>query len=53
MEWFRLVSHPYVIDMAEDDCPVLISLGALAHQLVAMHPQEKHPEHPTLVCMNH
>ena len=52
MEWFRSVSHPYVINMAEDECHVLIPLEAPAHGPVATHPQETHPKHPALICMN-
>jgi len=38
MEWFWSVSHPYVINMAKDDCPVLIPLKAPIHKPIATHP---------------
>ena len=53
VEWFRSVSHSYVINMAEDDRVEVIPSEAPAHKPIAMHPWETHPEHPALVCMNH
>ncbi|XP_068501102.1 protein MAIN-LIKE 1-like [Phaseolus vulgaris] len=43
MAWFRSVSHPYVINTDEDDCPVPVPSDARGHEAVPSHPEESHP----------
>jgi len=54
MSWFSSVSHPYVINIEEDERHVLVPLEARGHRPMPTHPEDsypQHPLHPTLVCL--